>query len=161
MGKIEVLTPGCREKFEDWIKNRGGVKVWRNIDLSSCGAGPIFTPATENKEVVGADVNVEGQVPYPKPSWRVDNGEVITDINRFRFVKSFKEFKRIRVALQRGSGFNFQLTDGSQRKVDRALDQAREKFDEAVYRKDGGLFDVEPLLKYERFIVVEIPEWED
>ncbi len=154
MEKIEVLTPGCREKFEEWIKCRGGVKVWRNLDLSNCGAGPIFTPALKEVEVPLENGGMN-MIPYPKPSWRVDNGEVVTDISRFRFVKGFKEFKRIRVALRRGDGLIFCLTDGSQRKVDKALDQAREKFGEATYRKDGGLFD------YERFIVVEVPEWED
>ena len=50
---------------------------------------------------------------------------------------------------------NYRLTDGSQRKIDRALERARGKYgDDVVYHKDGGLFD------YERFIVVEIPEWE-
>jgi hypothetical protein len=151
MDKIEVYTPGCRATFEGWIQNRGGVKVWRNIDLSNCGAGPIFTPALQELEVPQENGGVN-MVPYPKPSWRVDNGEVVTDISRFRFVKGFKEFKRIRVALRRGSGLNFCLTDGSQNKVDKALSEAGP---EAVYRKDGGLFD------FERFIVVEVPEWED
>ncbi len=154
MSKIEVCTPGCRETFEEWIKYRGGVKVWRNLDLSNCGAGPIFTPALK-RCIDPLGVGIVQTSDYPKPSWRVDNGEVVTDISRFRFVKGFKEFKRIRVALRRGDGLNYCLTDGSQRKIDKAMDQAREKFGEATYRKDGGLFD------YERFIVVEVPEWED
>ena len=149
MREIKVYVPGIREKFELWIKTRGGVKVWRNIDLSNCGAGPIFTPALTDGE------DGKGIVSYPKPSWRVDNGEVVTDISRFKFAKGFKEFKRIRVALRRGNGLNFCLTDGSQRKVDQAVEAAEEKFGEATFRKDGGLFDDE------RFIVVEVPEWED
>ena len=151
MKKIDVYTLGVREDFETWIRDRGGVKVWRNVNLSNPGYGPIFTPAFEE-----IDMDVFGMsVPYPKPSWQVDNGEVITDITRFRFAKGFKEFKRIRVALERGSGYNYRLTDGSQRKVDWAMQACMDKHGDAVYRKDGGLFDME------RFIVVEIPEWED
>uniref|UniRef100_A0A6M3JEC9 Uncharacterized protein n=1 Tax=viral metagenome TaxID=1070528 RepID=A0A6M3JEC9_9ZZZZ len=155
----DVMVPGCREKFETWIRDRGGVQVWRNLNLSNPGAGNQFTPATMVIETARQEAGYLGKkigdtVPYPNPHWSVGAGEVVTDIKRFRFVKSFKELKRIRVALRRGSGLNFCLTDGSQRKLDRALDAAREKYEDVVYRKDGGLFD------YERFIVVEVPEWE-
>jgi len=160
MKKIDVMVPGSRGKFELWIKERGGVQVWHNLNLSNPGAGNQFTPATmvitkdELKDYPG--LGIGSPVMYPKPHWSVGAGEVVTDIARFRFVKSFKELKRIRVALRRGAqGLIFKLTDGSQRKVDRALDKAREKYGEAYYRKDGGLFD------YERFIVIEVPEWED
>lgn len=151
MKKIDVYTLGVREDFETWIRDRGGVKVWRNVNLSNPGYGPVFTPAFDIVDMDTFGINT----PYPKPSWQVDDGEVITDISRFRFVKGFKEFKRIRVALERGSGYSYRLTDGSQRKVDRAMQACMDKHGDAVYRKDGGLFDEE------RFIVVEIPEWED
>ena len=160
MDKIyDVMVPGTRPKFELWIKERGGVQVWHNLNLSNPGAGNQFTPATM---VIDSEEDLRGYsgakmgdtVPYPRPHWSVGAGEIITDISRFRFVKGFKEVKRIRVAVCRGSGLMYKLTDGSQRKVDRALETARDKYGEAVYRKDGGLFD------YERFIVVEVPEWE-
>ena len=158
--RIEVYTPGCRAKFLEWIENRGGVQVWHNLNLSNPGAGNQFTPATMIIETALQAAGYLGckigdAVPYPSPHWSVGAGENVLDIKHFRFVKGFKEFKRIRVALRRGSGLNFCLTDGSQRKVDKALDQAREKFGESTYRKDGGLLD------FERYIVVEVPEWED
>ena len=161
MKKIDVYTLGVREDFETWIRECGGVKVWRGVNLPNLG--PIFTPALGRKEHFTfaelARVTNGGEdillVPYPKPSWQLDNGEVITDITRFRFVKGFKEFKWIRVALERGSGYNYRLTDGSQHKVDRAMQACIDKHGDAVYRKDGSLFDCE------RYIVVEIPEWED
>ncbi|MFH1628381.1 MAG: hypothetical protein ABIE47_06620 [Pseudomonadota bacterium] len=159
MDKIEVMVPGVRAKFEEWIKERGGVQVWHNVNLSNPRAGNQFTPATMMIKDVGdmagyLDSKIGDIVSYPRPHWSVGAGEVVTNINRFRFVKGYKEITRIQVALQRGSGLNFCLTDGSQRKVDRALDAAREKYGEAVSRKDGGLFD------YERYIVIEVPEWE-
>jgi len=160
MNKIyDVTVLGCREKFETWIRDRGGVQVWRNLNLSNPSAGNQYTPATmvikdPDDQKGYLDSRIGDIVQYPRPHWSVGAGEVITDIKRFRFVKSFKELKRIRVALRRGDGLNFCLTDGSQRKLDRALEKAQEKYDDVTYRKDGGLFD------YERFIVVEVPEWE-
>jgi len=158
MDKVcDVMVPGARAKFEEWIRVRGGVQVWHNLNLSDPGAGNQFTPATmmikDPDDVKGYSGSKIGDiVPYPKPHWSVGAGEVVTDISRFRFVKGYTEIKRIRVAVCRGSGLMFKLTDGSQRKVDRALEKAPEG---AVYRKDGGLFD--PL----REIVIEVPEWEE
>jgi hypothetical protein len=155
MNKINVLTPGVRPKFEEWIKFNEGVKIWRNINLSNCGAGPIFTPAMK----VTIDPMGEGIVlrsPYPKPSWQVDNGEVVTDINRFRFVKGFKELKRIRAFVRHGDGLDYCLTDSCQRRLDDHLERFRERYGgDVFYRKDGGLFDIG------REIVIELAEWED
>ncbi len=140
--KIKVYASGARKKFEDWMA-RGGVKVWRNINLSNPGAGPMFTPAFD-----------ENGSPYKKPSWRVDNGEVITDINQFQFLKDSVVFKRVRISIRRASGLNYCLTDASQRRVDKALDECIAKHGDAFFEKDGGLFD------HERFIVVSAPIWE-
>lgn len=152
----DIYVVGAREKFEGWIKNRGGVQVWHNLDLSNPGAGNMFPPATQEEEtILEGGLRTKRTISYPKPHWPVGAGEVVTDIKRFRFAKGFKELKRIRVALKRGNGLNYCLTDASQRKVDKALDAAREKYgDDVTYRKDGGLFD------QERFIVIELPEWE-
>ncbi len=156
----DVMVPGVRAKFELWIKERGGVQVWRNLNLSDPGAGNQFTPATmviETKlqEAGYLAKKIGDTVPYPTPHWSVGRGEIITDINRFRFAKGYKELKRFRVAVCRGDGLMFHLTDGSQRKLDRYLDRAREKYgDDVCYRKDGGLFDPG------REIVIELPEWE-
>lgn len=143
--KFDVYVPGVRAKFEEWIATRGGVKVWKNVNLSDPGAGNIFTPAYQT----GTSDS------YPKPSWRVDDGEIVDNIGRFRFATDFKELKRIRVSLCRGDGLMYCLTDASQRKVDRALAEARVLYgDNVIYRKDGGLFD------YNRYIVIELPKWE-
>jgi hypothetical protein len=144
MKTIKVTALGVKEKMLDWIANRGGVQVWYNINLSDAGAGEQFTPAlTENGEQMG------------KPHWSVERGELITDIRRFKFAASFVEVKRFHVAVRQGSGLNYKATDGSQRKLDRYMAAAIEKYGEDVYyRKDGGLFNAD------REIVIEYPIWE-
>ena len=47
--------------FADWIANRGGVAVWRSVNLSNPGAS-WSTPA----------LTVEGE-PTPKPTWQAAN----------------------------------------------------------------------------------------
>ena len=96
--RIDVYTPDTRPKFELWIKERGGVQVWHNQNLSNPGAGNQFTPATmmvkDPDDVRSCPGSKIGDiVPYPKPHWSVGRGEVITDITRFRVAKGFKEFK--------------------------------------------------------------------
>jgi len=110
---IQVDIPGSRSKFEYWIKERGGVQVWINVNLSDPGAGEIFTPA---KELTGAD--------YPKPKWSVTRGEVITDINRFKFVKDWVEKKRFKVKVRLSSnGTMLKCTEVSSRRIWKELEK--------------------------------------
>lgn len=121
MNKIKVSAPDAETKFRQWIETRGGVQVWDNIDLSNCGAGPIFTPALD------ADNNL-----YPNPSWRVARGETITDITQFEFI-TLQEVARTRIAVRcSNNGLMLKLTDGSTRKVHKLL----EKFNTDHYRFD-------------------------
>ncbi|MFH2074527.1 MAG: hypothetical protein ABIJ57_04145 [Pseudomonadota bacterium] len=137
MEKIEVGAPGARIKFQDWISNRGGVRVWKNVSLPNTGGGEMFTPADDPDG---------GR--YPKPNWSVDCGEtVITDINAFRFVKSWQERKRFHVAIRRGTwGLSFKCTDASSRKIWAKC----EKFPGSSYRFDYATQEA----------VIEVPEWE-
>jgi hypothetical protein len=141
-----VMVPGCREKFETWIKERGGVQVWDNVNLSDPGRGPAFTPALQVVEVPEANGGINS-IPYDSPSWRYARGEVVQDIKRFKFIKSFKEVKRFRVAIRMGGqGLSMKCTDASSRRIHKALDQ----YPGAVYRFD-----------YEwQEAVIELPEWE-
>ena len=137
MEKIQVGTLGARIKFQDWIANRGGVRVWKNVCLPNTGDEEMFTPANDPDG---------GR--YPKPNWSVDCGEtVITDINFFRFVKSWQERKRFHVAIRRGAnGLTFKCTNASSRKIWAACD----KFPGSSYRFDYGTQEA----------VIEVPEWE-
>ncbi len=108
------------------------MQIWNNGNLSDPGAGPIFTPALEEVKVPEENGGIN-MVPYHKPRWSHERGEVVTDINRFEFVKAWKEIKRFHVAIRMGSqGMSFKLTDASSRRVWKVADQnpgARYRFD--------------------------------
>ena len=121
MYKIAVLD--CKDKFKEWIDKRGGITIWKNINLSNPGAGEMFTPAltTEGKE-------------YPKPSFTVSFHETVKDLSKFIFVKEIKEVKRIKVAIRKSSnGLILKLTTPSTNKLQKALakygDNSRYHFD--------------------------------
>ena len=145
--RIVVTTVGVRPKFEEWIADRGGVQVWNNLNLSNHDAGHQFTPALTQVEVPIENGGVN-MVPTPQPHWSVGRGEVVTDINRFRFVKSWKEIKRFRVGVRMGSqGMSLKVTDGGTRRI-RAT---QAKFPEAYYHFDYSSQEA----------VFEIPEYEE
>lgn len=137
MEKIIVGVPNCKARFEEWIKNRGGVRVWRDMSIPNTGDGDVFTPA-----------NDENGGRYPKPNWSVTCGEeVITDINQFRFVKEWKEVGRFRIAIQgKEKGRSFKCTDASSAKIHKWCD----KFPGSKYRFDFGTKEA----------VIEVPVWE-
>lgn len=141
---ITVSVPGARAKFEEWIKTRGGILVWENVNLSDPGAGAMFTPVrdAEGKE---NDKNA-----YPK--WTHRYHETCTDIKDFKFVKEMVEVNRFRVAIRMGSqGLTLKLTDASTKKLNKALDKAKEKTgQDASYRFD---YDTQEA-------VIEVPLWE-
>ncbi len=104
------------QKFWDWIKTRGGIAVWRSVNLSNPGAS-WSTPAMDEK---GNN--------YPKPTWQAANEpeRIIIDPNDVE-VYSSKEVKRFHVAIRRGSqGLTLKLTDGGSRRVERAVAKAEE-----------------------------------
>lgn len=141
--KIEICVPGARAKFETWIKDRGGVAVWKNVNLSNPGAGDSYTPA----------LAVEGQgMRYPKPHWSVEFSKIITDINSFRFVKEMREIKRFHVAIRRSSnGLMFKCTDASSERIRREMSKASAKHGQNICRE----FDYET-----QDCVLLLPVWE-
>jgi len=146
--RIEVLTPGCKEKFKQWIAERKGVIVWRNINLSDPNAGDMFTPAHDP----------EGE-PVAKPHWSRDNGETITDLSRFRFVKENKEVQRFKIAL-RIRGMKVECTDAATRKIRKRCDHWQDQYKTApTYR-----FEPPPPLGFMDGpveVVIEVPIFED
>lgn len=138
--RIDVTVPGVREKFAGWVAQRGGVAVWENANLSTPDAGEQFTPA------------VTDGAPTPQPHWSVKPiPEIVTDLARFRFVKSFREVGRRKIAVRvSGNGLMLKLTDASTRKVNNFQDSYKEKH------------GVRPFYRFEDDeAVFEVAEWED
>ncbi len=132
--KFAVL-PQNAVKMKDWLATRGGVAVWRSVDLSDPGFS-IFTPAK----------TPHGD-PYPKPHWKVGHEPlVVTDPAAFDVIQ-LKEHKRFRIGVRMGAqGLSLKVTDGGSRRIrkelERAGDGATYDFDyatqEAVIRVPEG-----------------------
>ena len=111
---MHEVAPENAAKMLDWIEKRGGVAVWKSVNLSNPGVS-WSTPA------LAPDCS-----PYQKPSWESDSvpHKVITNPAEIAVVTR-KEVKRFHVAI-RVSGMSVKLTSGSSRRVDKAVDRAGE-----------------------------------
>ena len=97
----------------EWFRTRGGVAIWRSVNLSNPGASwtcPVNDP--------------DGK-PAAKPTWQAASApeRTITDPTEVEVV-TFKEVRRFHVGLQRGSGMSFTLTSAASRKLRLALEKA-------------------------------------
>ena len=137
LGKYRVYVKDVQDKFEGWIKNRQGISVWQDLNLSRMG-GSIFTP---NLNEMGA--------PYSTPKWGYTKVDVVYNIDKFEFAKEFIVFKEFKIATRiSGNGLMIKLTDGSSNKLNKWLDKAKEQYGvDAVYH-----FDYEA-----RTCIVEVP----
>ena len=103
-------------QFLDWIKNRGGVAIWKSINFSDLGK-TWSTPALE-----------KDGTPKKKQSWEMDNEpyKIVTDPEKIR-VYFAKEHKRFHVATRMGSqGMSIKVTDGGSRKIWKEVEKAGE-----------------------------------
>ena len=126
----------------EWCASRGGVAVWRSINMSNLRASwstPALTP--------------EGQ-PTAKPSWEADSKpEVIHQAGDIGVV-CYTEVKRFHVAIRRGSqGLSFKLTDASARKLNAALDKVGER---STYRFD---YDTQEAIILTPGVEIGLSEW--
>lgn len=103
------------ERMAEWITNRGGLAIWKSINLSNPGAS-WTTPALS-----------EDGKPYDKPNWQSANepAKIITNPEDVDVI-TYKEVNRFHVAIRSKGMFSFCLTDASDRKVKKALDKAGE-----------------------------------
>lgn len=104
------------ETFLQWLRERGGIAVWRSINLSNPGAS-WSTPALE----------ADGK-PYGRPNWQTENTphRIITDAEDV-LVLTPREVKRFHVAVRVGSqGLTLKVTDASTRRIRKAVDKAGE-----------------------------------
>jgi len=106
----------------DWLGYRGGVAVWKSIDLSH----PELSWSTPAKREDGE--------PATKPTWRaadkphrtITNPEEIVVVTR-------REVKRFRVAVRVGHGLTINVTDAGSRRIRREVEKAG---DDASYEFD-------------------------
>ena len=99
---MHEVAPENAAKMLDWIEKRGGVAVWKSINLSNPGAS-WSTPA------LAPDCS-----PYQKPSWESASKphKVITNPAEIAVVTR-KEVKRFHVAIRvSGHGISMKLTSG-------------------------------------------------
>jgi hypothetical protein len=101
--------------FRKWIRERGGIAVWRSIDLGNLGT--TSTPA-----------RTEAGDPTPPPGWRfAKTPERIvineSDVNVF----TSKLVKSIRIGLSRGSGLSIVLSEASSRRLREAVAKAGDR----------------------------------
>ena len=108
-------APENAAKMLDWIRTRGGVAIWRSVNLSNPGAS------------WSAPVRAADSRPYPKPTWEAESqpSRIITDPSEIEVVTR-REVRRFRVAIRAAgaSVMSFKLTDASTRKVREAVDKA-------------------------------------
>lgn len=109
----------------EWLTKRGGIAIWRSVDLSNPG------------ESVTAPYNDEFGNLKGKPGWKYDDHpeRIITDPAEV-VVETYKEVRRFKIAVRPGSqGMSFKLTDHSSQKVRDACKKAGEG---ATYEFDYG-----------------------
>ena len=101
-----VTAPGARARLEEWIRTRGGVLVWPNINMSNPDRGDIYTPALmANGQAAG------------KPHWSCGTPTLVTSMDCFEFVE-LVEVKRFHVGVRMGGqGMCLKLTDGATRRL--------------------------------------------
>jgi hypothetical protein len=101
----------------EWLQTRGGIAVWRSLDLSDPGQ-TWTTPK----------LSADGTPAPPPHPWKAEKApsRIITDPTEV-IVDVPREVRRFRVAIRLGSqGFSYKLTDASSRKLRSACEKAGE-----------------------------------
>ncbi len=104
------------ERFGDWIKNRGGVAVWKSADLGDPG-----------KTWSAPYLELDGTV-KPKQSWQMEDKPrlVVTDPAEIELYKGV-EHKRFHVGVrQGGNGCSLKITDAGSARIRREIKAAGE-----------------------------------
>ena len=108
-----TCVPENAERFAMWLKDRGGISLWKSLNLSNPGASWCTPALTEE----GTD--------YPKPNWQTESAPALTVCDPdFVGVEIPQEFKRVKISLKQQGLMKVVLTDGSTRKVRDAVEKA-------------------------------------
>jgi len=125
-------------RFWDWIRNRGGLAVWRSIDLSNPGAS-WTTPADHTQ----------------RPTWQAaeEPESIITDPDDVEVCVD-REVKRFHVAVRPSDGFCLKVTDGGSRRIRREVEKAG---DGAYHVFDYGDYDNAVIMAPDR--TMSLSQW--
>jgi len=137
-------APENAAKMLMWIRERGGIAIWRSVNLSNPGAS-WSTP-----------VNHEDGTPGGRPTWQADSApcRVISDPSEVEVVTA-REVKRFHVGVRRGDqGLSLKVTDGGSRRIRSEVAKAGE---EAWHEFDYGTQEAVILVPGEK---VSLLEWE-
>jgi hypothetical protein len=116
-----TINPSDAPRIREWLQKRGGIQVWESADLGD-PVSSVFCP------YLGEDGQIKNA-----PSWKHSRrGALITSESDVT-VTTYRDVKTIRIALQRGYGYGFVLTDAASQKLRKALSQ----FPDSTYRFDG------------------------
>ncbi len=141
MSEPYVCDARNAEKIHDWILHRGGVFIWKSINLSNPG-GSWSTPATIRRGDCEGSKAAEGSpddiLPYPKPNWQCGNEpRHITSLSDV-VVATAKEVKRFHVAI-RMAGLSYKVTVAGTQKIRTEVDKAAKNYSRpAWYQFDYG-----------------------
>lgn len=134
-------------KFWEWLQKRGGIAVWKSINLGNAGASWSTPALTEDGK------------PYEKPTWQASNTPTIYTDTADVGVFTSALYKAFKVELKRGDGFSFVLTDAANAKVKRLLAECEEKHGDSFYER--GVLDIEgaSIGIYYTTGIIPISEW--
>lgn len=129
MSNVEPYTcdQADAEKIHHWLLTRGGIFIWRSVNLSNPGAS-WTSPAKDSNGM-----------PTSKPTWQAANEpeQHITAIADVR-VRTKKEVKRFHVAV-RMRGLSLKVTDAGSRKLRAEVEKAEQKYGKSAwYEFDYG-----------------------
>lgn len=139
-----IVTAENARLISGWLKSRGGIAVWKSVNLSNPG-GSWTTP-----------LNKENGSQTTKPSWESSSepARTITDPSEV-VVAVDREVKRFHVAVRVGSqGFSMKCTDGASRRIRSAVVKAGEG---AYHVFD---YDTQEAVIMAPGKMIPLPEWE-
>lgn len=105
-------SPADAAKVYDWLKNRGGLMIWKSANLSNPGA----SWTTPRLRADGSE--------SPKPTWEADEkpDRIITDAGDVEVVQD-REVRRFRVKIE-PHGLTIKLSFTSSERVRAAIEKA-------------------------------------
>ncbi len=118
-----ICNAEAAEQIHDWLLHRGGIYIWKSVNLSNPGAS--WTSPALDKDCKAVT----------KPNWQCDNAPSrhITDIAEVS-VATAKEVKRFHVATRMsGNGMAIKVTDAGTRRIRAEVDKASHKYGKTAW----------------------------